>query len=155
MSPVQEAERALDAGRETLEASGAVIARRLEIVAEAMRDPARADLAEINRMGVEKVVAAGRAAEAGVRGASALMGEANAAALREGKAAGQAMAAVLAARNPAELAVAQTAYASGVMSRAAADAWRFGAAWMRLGADTLSPIRETAKANAERLKKGG
>lgn len=154
MSPVDEAARAARAGQETLEASAEVIARRLAIMAEAARDPARADLAELTLMGTEKVAAMGRAAEAGMRGAAVLMGEAEAVARRETDAARTALDAAIAARNPAELAVAQTAYASGLMGRAAADAWRLGAVWMKLGGEAFAPIRDAATANAERLKKG-
>lgn len=153
MSPIREAGRALDAGRETLEASGRVIARRLEIVAEAVRDPSRADLTELTLMGAEKVEAMSRVAESGLRGAAVLAAEASAVATRETEAARAALDAAAAARNPVELAVAQGTWASGVMGRAAADAWRLGAVWMRLGSDAFAPIRDAAAANAERLKK--
>ena len=87
-------------------------------------------------------------------GAAALMAEAQGVAARETDAARAALNAAAGARSPVELAAAQGAYASGLMGRAAADAWRMSAAWMKLGGEAFAPIREAATANAERLKKG-
>ena len=65
MSPINHAARTARAGQELLQASGDVIARRLEIVAEAVRDPLKADLREMSLMGSEKVEALPASAGAG------------------------------------------------------------------------------------------
>ena len=57
MTPIDQATRTAQAGHELLQASGDVIARRLEIVADALRDPMKADLREMSLMGSEKVEA--------------------------------------------------------------------------------------------------
>ena len=69
MSPIDQATRTAKAGHELLQASGDVIARRLEIVADALRDPLKADLREMSLMGSEKVEALTASATAGLNGA--------------------------------------------------------------------------------------
>ena len=90
MSPIDEAARAARAGHELLEASGDVIARRLNIVAEAMRDPSKADMTELALMGSEKLDAMNASARIGMTGAMALARTAQTTAARETAAASQA-----------------------------------------------------------------
>ena len=72
MSPIKQAARTARAGQELLQASGDVIARRLEIVADGFRDPLKADLREMSLMGSEKVEALSASAAVGLNGAAAL-----------------------------------------------------------------------------------
>lgn len=153
MSPIDEAARAARAGQELLEASGDVIARRLNIMSEALRDPSKADLRELTLMGSEKVEALTESATVGLNGAMNLAGQAGAIAARETAAARGALDAVINARTPAEAALAQTSWATAAMSRAMADSWALGAAMLKIQSDALAPIHAAAVANARRLKK--
>ena len=153
MSPIDHAARTARAGQELLQASGDVIARRLEIVAEAVRDPLKADYAELALMGSEKVEALTASARAGL-GASLAMAEAGAAAAaRETAAAGRAMEAVMTAGSTAEALAAQSQWAAQAFSRALNDGWAAGAALLRLQAGMMKSIHAAATANARRLRK--
>ncbi len=150
---IDQAHRAARAGQELLQASGDVIARRLEIVAEAVRDPLKADLREMSLMGSEKVVALTASASAGLNGAMSLAATSAAVAARETAAAQGALNAVLTARTPAEAALAQGNWVTAAMGRAVSDGWAFGTTMMKLQAETLAPIHAAAVANAKRLKR--
>ena len=150
---IDQAHRAARAGQELLQASGDVIARRLEIVAEAVRDPLKADLREMSLMGSEKVEALTASASAGLNGAMNLAATSAAVAARETAAAQGALNAVLTARNPAEAALAQSNWITAAMGRAVSDGWAFGTTMMKLQAETLAPIHAAAVANAKRLKR--
>jgi hypothetical protein len=150
---IDQAHRAARAGQELLQASGDVIARRLEIVAEAVRDPLKADLREMSLMGSEKVEALTASASAGLNGAMNLAATSAALAARETAAAQGALNAVLTARNPAEAALAQSGWVTAAMGRAVSDGWAFGATMMKLQTETLAPIHAAAVANAKRLKR--
>ena len=150
---IDQAHRAARAGQELLQASGDVIARRLEIVAEAVRDPLKADLREMSLMGSEKVEALTASASAGLNGAMNLAATSAAVAARETAAAQGALNAVLTARNPAEAALAQSNWVTAAMGRAVSDGWAFGTTMMKLQAETLAPIHAAAVANAKRLKR--
>ena len=153
MSPIDQATRTARAGHELLQASGDVIARRLEIVADALRDPLKADLREMSLMGSEKVEALTASASAGLNGAMSMAATTAAAAARETAAAQGALNAVLTARNPAEAAMAQGSWVTAAMGRAVSDGWAFGATMLKLQAETLAPIHAAAVANAKRLKR--
>lgn len=153
MSPIDQATRTAKAGHELLQASGDVIARRLEIVADALRDPMKADLREMSLMGSEKVEALTASATAGLNGAMTMAATTAAAAARETAAAQGALNAVLTARNPAEAALAQGSWVTAAMGRAVSDGWAFGATMLKLQADALAPIHAAAVANAKRLRK--
>jgi len=153
MSHVRHAARTARASRELFEASGAVIARRLEIVAEGVRDPLKADLRELTLMGSEKVEALAASAAAGLSGAAAMATQGAAVAVREAAAAQEALGEVLRAAGPAEAVAAQGAWAAAAMNRAVRDGWAFGAAMLKLQADALQPIHAAATANARRLRK--
>jgi len=150
---IDQANRSARAGQELLQASGDVIARRLEIVAEAVRDPLKADLREMSLMGSEKVEALTAAAGAGLNGVLNLAATGAAVAARETAAAQTALGSVLKASNPAEAALAQGAWVTAAMGRAVSDGWAFGATMMKLQAETLAPIHAAAVANAKRLKR--
>lgn len=153
MTPLDQAARTARAGQELLEASGDVIARRLEIVTDALRDPVRADLREMSLMGSEKVEALTASAAAGLNGAISLAAVGATAAARETAAARKALDAVMSARTPAEAALAQSSWATAALSRAMTDGWAFGASMLKLQADALAPIHAAAVANAKRLKR--
>ena len=153
MTPIKQATRTARAGHELLQASGDVIARRLEIVAEAVRDPLKADLREISLMGSEKVEALTASASAGLNGAMSLAATTAAVAARETAAAQTALGSVLKAGSPAEAALAQGSWMTAAMGRAVSDGWAFGASMLKLQTETLAPIHAAAVANARRLKK--
>lgn len=150
---IDQAHRTARAGQELLQASGDVITRRLEIVADGWRDPLKADLRELGLMGSEKVEALTASASAGLDGAVSLTAAATAVAARESAAAQSALNAVLTARNPAEAALAQGGWMTAAMGRAVSDGWAFGASMLRLQAETLAPIHAAAVANSKRLKR--
>lgn len=150
---IDQANRAARAGQELLQASGDVIARRLEIVADGFRDPLKADLREMSLMGSEKVEALTASASAGLNGAMSLAATGAAVAARETAAAQGALNAVLNAASPAEAALAQGNWMTAAMGRAVSDGWAFGASMMKLQAETMAPIHAAAVANAKRLKR--
>ena len=150
---IDQATRAARAGQELLQASGDVITRRLEIVADGFRDPLKADLREMSLMGSEKVEALTASASAGLNGAMSLAATTAALAARETAAAQGALNAVLKAGSPAEAALAQGRWMTAAMGRAVSDGWVFGASMMKLQADALAPIHAAAMANAKRLKR--
>ncbi|RZJ27222.1 MAG: hypothetical protein EON85_11695 [Brevundimonas sp.] len=153
MSPIDEAARAARAGQELLEASGDVIARRLGIVADAMRDPSRADMTELALMGSEKLEAMNASARIGMSGAMALAQTAQAAATRETAAASQAFDAVMKSTSPVEAMTAQGAWAADAWTRSLEQGWAMSAALLKLQTDALQPIHAAATANARRLKR--
>ena len=153
MSPIKQAARTARAGQELLQASGDVIARRLEIVADGFRDPLKADLREMSLMGSEKVEALRASAAVGLNGAAALAMTTAAVAARETAAAQAALGSVLKADSPAGAFLAQSAWMTAAMGRAVNDGWAFGATMLKLQADALAPIHAAAVANARRLKK--
>jgi hypothetical protein len=153
MSPIDEAARAARAGQELLEASGDVIARRLGIVADAMRDPSKADMTELALMGSEKLEAINASARIGMTGAMALARTAQGVAARETAAASQAFDAVMKSTNPAEMLTTQGQWAANAWTRSWEDSWAMGAALMKLQTDALQPIHAAATANAKRLKR--
>lgn len=153
MSPIDEAARAARAGQELLEASGDVIARRLTIMAEAVANPAGADMAELALMGSEKLDAMSRSARIGLNGAAVLAQTAQTVAARETAAAGRAFDAVLRSRTPAEMMAAHNAWATDAWTRSLEQSWAMGVAMLKLQTDALQPIHAAATANAERLKR--
>lgn len=153
MSPIDEAARAARAGQELLEASGDVIARRLAIMAEAVADPARADMAELALMGSEKLDAMTKSARIGLNGAAVLAQTAQSVAARETATASRAFDAVMRSETPAQMLAAQSAWAAEAWTRTLEQGWAMGAAMLKLQTDALQPIHAAATANAERLKR--
>lgn len=153
MSHARHAARTARASRELIEASGDVVARRLEIMAEAVRDPLKADYAELSLMGSEKVEALTAAAAIGVSGAVRAAETVRRVAERETAAARQALDAIAGASTPAEAVGVQGKWALDAWSRSLRDGWALGASMLKLQADALQPIHAAATANASRLKK--
>jgi len=153
MDPARHLARTARASRELIEASGDVIARRLEIVAEAVREPLKADYAELTLMGTEKVEALAASAAIGAAGAAAAVDAAGRIAAREGAAACTALEAMAAARTPAEALAAQGSWALGAWGRSVRDSLGFGASMLKLQADALQPVHAAATANARRLRR--
>ena len=151
MSPIDEAARAARAGQELLQASGDVIARRLNIVVDAMRDPSKADMTELALMGSEKLEAMNASARIGMTGAMALAQTAQTTAARETAAAGQAFDAVMKSTSPVEAMTAQGLWAANAWTRSMQDSWAMGTAMLKLQTDALQPIHAAATANARRL----
>jgi hypothetical protein len=153
MKPMHQAARVARSGQELLQASTDVIARRLEIVGEAMRDPLHADLHEMALMGSEKVEALSESARVGIEGGMGLAATASATAAREAVAARKAFEAITTAESPMAAAVAHSTWATAAFSRAISDSWSLGAKVLKLQADAMAPIHAAATANARRLKR--
>ncbi|AYG94684.1 hypothetical protein D8I30_05430 [Brevundimonas naejangsanensis] len=157
MSPIQKtarhALRNAQAGQELAEASAAVIARRLEILGEALADPLRADHAELGRMGTEKVEALAASAGAACADALDLAEQAGRLAAREGAEAADCLARLARADTPAAFAAAQTNWAMGAWGRAVTDGWSFCDAALQAQERALAPVHAAATANARRLKR--
>lgn len=152
MSPIDDALKAARSGQELLDASGRVIARRLEILGDALRDPSKADLTEMTLMGSEKLEAATASAFAGARGAAAVAEIGAKVLARETSEARKAMDSMASARSPIEAAAAQGAWAASAWSRALSDSWTLGAAMLKAQTEALAPLHKAATANAKRLK---
>ena len=153
MKHARHAARTHRASQELMEASGDVVARRLEIIAEAVRDPLKADYAELVLMGSEKVEALSASAAVGASGVMAAADAAGRIAARESAAARKALTAMTAAATPAEALNAQGLWALGAWNRAVRDSWAFGAAMLKLQADIVQPVHAAATANARRLQR--
>ena len=157
MSPMQKttrnALRNARAGQELAQASAAVIARRFEIMGEAMADPLRADHAELGRMGAEKVEAMAASAGAACAGALDLAERAGRLAAREGAEAADCLARLARADTPFAFAAAQTDWAMGAWSRAMSDGWSFYGAALKAQGQAMAPVHAAATANSRRLKR--
>lgn len=140
-------------GGEMLQASGDVIAARLEIMAAGMADPRRVDLKEMALMSSEKVEALSASAAAMGKSFGAIGGRLHAGALTEAGLASRAASAVAGAASPAAAMQAQYDYAVGWWSRAAGHMLTLNTELLKGQAAALRPIHATAVANAKRLKK--
>lgn len=145
--------RNVQAGQELAEASAAVIARRLEILGEAMADPLRADHVELGLMGTEKVEALAASAGAACADALDLAERAGRLAAREGAEAADCLARMARADSPAAFAAAQTTWALGAWGRAVSDGWFLYDAALKAQGRALAPVHAAATANARRLKR--
>jgi len=137
---------------EMLEAAGNVIAARLQIMAEGMADPRKADLTEMSLMSTEKVQAMSESAHAVSRTLGDIGGRLNANALDEAGHASRAAAAIAQAATPAAALQAQYAYAVGWWGRAAGQMLTLNTELLKGQAEALRPIHDKAVANARRLK---
>lgn len=146
------AARTAVSGGEMLEAASSVIAARLQIMAEGMADPRKADLAELSLMSTEKVQAMSESACAVSRTLGDIGGRLNANALDEAGRASRAVAAMAGAASPAAAFQAQYAYAVGWWSRAAGQMLTLNTELLKGQAEALAPIHDKAVANARRLK---
>ncbi|MFT4954260.1 MAG: hypothetical protein ACI8U3_000628 [Brevundimonas sp.] len=132
--------------------AGTVIQRRLEIMAEAVCDPARADLTELALMSDEKVAAFQAVSERAAVGAGLVADRLADALAVEADAASHAMEAAMTAPDPAQAAVMQTRWAMGCWARTADRALTLNADWARMQAYVLAPVQSAVSANASRLK---
>ena len=137
---------------EMLEAAGSVIAARLQIMAEGMVDPRKADLTEMSLMSTEKVQAMSESAQAVSRTLGDIGGRLTANALEEAGRASRAVAAMAGAASPAAAFQAQYAYAVGWWSRAAGQMLTLNTELLKGQTEALRPIHDKAVANARRLK---
>ncbi|MBA3998988.1 MAG: phasin [Brevundimonas sp.] len=132
--------------------AGAVIHRRLEIMAEAVCDPAGADLTELALMSDEKVAAFHAVSDRATAGAGIVAGRVARALAVETDAASHAMEQVMRASDPAQAAVIQTQWALGCWTRATERALTLNADWARMQTYVLAPLHTAVSANARRLK---
>ncbi|MBU1346731.1 MAG: phasin [Alphaproteobacteria bacterium] len=140
-------------GGEMMRAASDVIAARLNIMAEGMANPMKADMAEMSLMSTEKVeaISASAAAVAGTLGD--LAARASKSAMAEVGHAQRAAAAMTSAATPQGAATAQFNYAMGWWGRAAGQMLTLNTQLLKAQADALKPIHSAAMANAKRLKR--
>lgn len=134
--------------------AGAVVHRRLEIMAEALCDPAGADVAELIRMTDEKAAVLHEASQRAALSAGAMAGRVAGAWMAEAEAASRALGQVMGAPDAARAAVLQTQWALGWWTRAAETALAMNAEAARLQAGMLAPVQAAVSANARRLARG-
>lgn len=132
--------------------AGTVIQRRLEIMAEALCDPAGADLTELALMSDEKIAAFQAVSERAAVGAGVVVGRVADALAVETDAASHATEQVMTAPDPAQAAVIQARWALGCWARTADRALTLNADWARMQAYVLAPVQSAVSANARRLK---
>ena len=133
--------------------AGAVIQRRLEIMAEALSDPAGADLTELTRMQHEKVIAFAEASRRSAAGAGVLTGRVASAWAVEAEMGAKALDQAMNAPDMAQAAVIQAQWALGWWGRAAETAMALNAEATRIQAEVMVPVQAAVSANARRLKR--
>jgi hypothetical protein len=143
---------AADMNDRMMREAGSVIHRRLEIMAEAMCDPAGADLAELALMSDEKIAAVQAVSGRATAGAGIVAGRMADAWAVETDAASHAMEQVMTAPDAAHAAVIQTRWALGCWTRATERALTLNADWARMQTYVLAPVHSAVTANARRLK---
>lgn len=153
MKSLKQAVRGARDHHDLMVASHAVIGRRFEIISDAMRDPASADLAELNLMVAEKVQAGAQSAVAAAEATVTVMADASGAAMREGVLAGEALRRMAAARDPLSAFAAQASYAVDLWGRNLETASRLTEGLLRAQSEAMAPINRAASANARRLKR--
>jgi hypothetical protein len=133
--------------------AGIVIQRRLEIMAEALCDPAAADLTELALMSGEKVAAFTEASGRSAAGAGVLAGRVADAWAVEADMGAKALDQAMNAPDMAQAAVIQAQWAMGWWSRATETAMSLNAETARIQAEVLAPVQTAVSANARRLKR--
>ena len=133
--------------------AGTVIQRRLEIMAEALCDPGRADLTELALMSDEKVAAFTKASGRSAAGASVLAGRVANAWAVEADLGAKALDQAMNAPDMAQAAVIQAQWAMGWWGRAAETAMGLNAEAARIQAEVMAPVQAAVSANARRLKR--
>ncbi|MEH6664227.1 MAG: phasin [Brevundimonas sp.] len=131
--------------------AGAVIRRRLEIMAEALCDPAGADLTELALMSDEKIAAFAEASGRSAAGAGAVAGRLAGAWAAEADLGARALDQALNAPDAAQAAVIQAQWALGWWGRATETALALNAETARIQAEVLAPVQAAVSANARRL----
>lgn len=142
-----------ESGGEMFRAASDVIAARLNILAQGIADPRRADVREISLMGAEKMEAMTDSAVAVGGALGDLAARASRSALDEIGHAQKAAARIAAADTPGAAAAAQFDYALAWWGRAAGQMLTFNTEVLKAQSDALRPIHSAAVANAKRLKK--
>lgn len=140
-------------GGEMMRAASDVIAARLNIMAEGMANPMRADMTEMSLMSTEKVEALSESAVAIAGNLGDLAARMSKSAMDEMSYAQRAAAAITSAATPAGAATAQFNYAMGWWGRAAGQMLTFNTELLKAQADAMKPIHSAAVANAKRLKR--
>ena len=140
-------------GGEMMWAASDVIAARLNIMAEGMANPLKADMTEMSLMGTEKMEAMSASAAAVAGNLGDLAARVSKSAMDEVGHAQRAATAVASAATPAGAATAQFSYAMGWWGRAAGQMLTLNTELLKVHADALKPIHSTAVANAKRLKR--
>ena len=134
--------------------AGAVIQRRLEIMAEALCDPGGADLTELALMSDEKVAAFTKASQRSAAGAGVVAGRLASAWAAEADIGAKALDQAMSAPDMAQAAVIQAHWAMGWWSRAAETAMNMNAETARIQAQVMAPVQAAVSANARRLRRG-
>ena len=140
-------------GGEMMRAASDVISARLNILAEGMANPMKADMAEMSLMSTEKVQAISASAAAVAGNLGDLAARMSKSAMDEMSHAQRAAAAISSAATPAGAATAQFNYAMGWWGRAAGQMLTLNTELLKAQSDALRPIHTAAVANAKRLKK--
>jgi hypothetical protein len=140
-------------GGEMMRAASDVIAARLNIMAEGLANPMKADMAEMHLMSTEKAEAFSESAATVAGNLGDLAARLSKSAMDEMGHAQRAAAAVAAAASPAGAATAQYNYAVGWWGRAAGQMLTLNTELLKAQADALRPIHSAAVANAKRLRK--
>ena len=133
--------------------AGTVIQRRLEIMAEALCDPAGADLTELALMSDEKVAAFTEASGRSAAGAGVMAGRVANAWAVEADIGARALDQAMNAPDMAQAAVIQAQWAMGWWGRAAETAMGLNAEAARIQAEVMAPVQAAVSANARRLKR--
>ena len=140
-------------GGEMMRAASDVIAARLNIMAEGLANPMKADMAEMHLMSTEKVEAMSASAAAVAGNLGDLAARVSKSAMDEVGHAQRAAAAIASAASPQAAATAHYNYAVAWWSRAAGQMLTLNTELLKAQADALKPIHSAAVANARRLKK--
>ena len=134
-------------------AVGDVIARRMEILNDAMANPGKADLRELALMSSEKVEAFSASAAVVTRDAGKLSADLGQAAGEEAALAARALSDMGRSASPLAMATIQADYMMGLWSRAAGRGIALSTAVAGTQAAAWAPIGAAAVANAKRLKR--
>ncbi|MES2862371.1 MAG: phasin family protein [Pseudomonadota bacterium] len=138
---------------EMLRAASDVIAARLNIMAEGLANPMKADMREMSLMSTEKMEAMTESAVAVAGNLGDLAARVSKSAMDEVAHAQKAAAAIAAAKTPQGAATAHYDYAVAWWGRAASQMLTLNTELLKAQADALKPIHSAAVANASRLKK--
>lgn len=140
-------------GGEMLRAASDVIAARLNIMAEGLANPMKADMREMSLMGTEKVEAMTASATAVAGNLGDLAARVSKSAMDEVAHARHAASRIAAATSPLAAAAAHHDYAVAWWGRAAGQMLTLNTELLKAQADALRPIHSAAVANAKRLKR--
>lgn len=143
----------LRTGQEIAAASATVMQKRLEIMAGAAADPMRADHAELNRMGTEKVEALMASANAATEASVAFGETCQDIAQRQAELLRANMETLSNEANEASRLALQTEQIAQFWGQAIVDGMSLWAKGLDAQARIMAPVHATVTANAERLKK--